>query len=154
MKHLMLPLAAAFLLLPIIGCGNSNRGPRTVPASGILTLDGVPVEGAAVAFVQQDQGKHFAQGYTDAEGKFSLNAFEYKTGAVPGEYMVSIQKTVVEVAKAQPGSEESEHEGEGEGAGETVRNVLPPRYTTPTKDFMFTVPEDGTDSLKIELTTK
>jgi len=154
MKHLMLPLAAAFLLLPIIGCGDSNKGPRTVPASGVLTLDGEPVEGATVVFLQQDQGQHYARGYTDAEGKFSLDAFEYKTGAVPGDYMVSIQKTVVEVAKAQPGSEESEHEGEGEGAGETVRNALPPRYTTPTKDFMFTVPEDGTDSLKIELTTK
>lgn len=154
MKNLMLPLVAAFLLLPIIGCGDSNKGPRTVPASGVLTLDGTPVEGATIAFVQQNGGGHSAQGYSDAEGKFSLNAFEYKTGAVPGEYMAIIQKTVVGTAESKAGSEEAEHEGEGGGEAGVPRNALPDQYRIPNNNFVFTVPEDGTDSLNIKLSSK
>ncbi|MEM7475508.1 MAG: hypothetical protein AAF483_11005 [Planctomycetota bacterium] len=152
-------LTLALLVVSTVGCGGSNKGPRTVPASGIITLDGQPVHDAAIVFTDA-KGEYFAHARSDEEGKFSLNAFEYKTGAVPGEYMVAIQRTVVnesqfdeepeeEGSAEEPPEEESEHEGDDEGGA--VRNDLPAKYATPSEDFMFTIPEDGTDSLKLEL---
>jgi hypothetical protein len=136
----------------LTGCGETDKGPRTVPVKGVVTLDGEPVADASVVFID-DGGQYPARGRTDAKGEFSLDAFEYKTGAVPGSYQAIVQRTVVETAGEGPpaGSEEAEHAGEA--AGQRVYNDLPPKYAQPGQ-LPFTVPEDGITDIKIELSSK
>lgn len=152
-RSLVACFAAACLMQ--VGCNSVPDGPRTVPAEGIITLDGTPVEGAAVVFVAAN-GEHSAQCASDDEGKFSLNAFEYKTGAVPGEYMAVITKNEeVKMQKAGKASaEEQKHAEEGGGEQVGVVNIMPLKYAQPNPKFSFTVPEDGVTDLKIELTSK
>lgn len=154
MNRVALPfLLSALAMSFLTGCGETDKGPRTVPAEGVVTLDGSPIEGASIVFID-DGGQYPARGRSDADGKFSLSAFEYKTGAVPGSYKAIVSRTVVETAseKGPPaGSEEAEHAGEA--AGQRVYNDLPPKYSQPGL-LSFTVPEDGVTDLKIELTSK
>lgn len=159
MMNRTLAISACFGLCVFVGCGE-EKGPKTVPAEGTITLDGKPLEGAAIAFVTISGES--AQAISDAEGKFSLNAFEYKTGAQPGTYMTVITKTV-EILDTGPkppaNSEAAKHAAEeaaegGGGAQMGVKNVLPQKYQTPTEDFSFVVPEEGTTELLIELKSK
>ncbi|GAB5404766.1 MAG: hypothetical protein Aurels2KO_29970 [Aureliella sp.] len=159
LKKTLVPFLTALCLMQI-GCNNVPDGPRTVPAEGILTLDGDPVDGAAVAFVAVS-GDYSASSGTDDEGRFSLNAFEYKTGAVPGEYMAIItknQEVTTAAPKGKANAEELQHaaeEGEEPGGEQMgVVNVMPKQYAQPNPKFTFTVPEDGVTDLKIELTSK
>lgn len=144
----------------LIGCGPVDDGlPRTVEASGVVTIDGNPLEGGAIVLMQDD-GKYFARGISDSRGRFSLDAFESKTGAVPGTYKMTISKTVT-VDKATPAStpkglaEDQEHaaEGEPDRANASWVNDLPSKYSNPTTSgLQVVIPEDGTSDLKIELT--
>jgi len=71
----------------------SRQWPARVPAAGTVTFRGSPVEGAAVLFVTERQGRFYnAMGQTDAAGRFSLETFRPKDGAVPGQHKVRIQK--------------------------------------------------------------
>lgn len=141
-------------LLLSAGCGPPDKGPKTVTALGVVTLDGEPVEGAAVVFID-DGGQYPARGTTDASGRFSLDAFEYKTGAVPGSYKAIVQRTVVSDQPPPKGdSEEAEHAGEVEGAFQSVYNDLPKKYAMPNDELVFTIPETGVEDLKLELVSK
>ena len=155
LRYLLL-ISASVLLA---GCGNVDDGlPRTVEASGIVTCDGEPLEGGAIV-VMQDDGKYFARGISDNRGRFSLDAFETKSGAVPGKYKMTISKTVT-VDKATPTvtpkglDDDQEHaaEGDPERANASWVNDLPNKYSNPTTSGLeVTIPEEGTSDLKIEL---
>lgn len=77
-----------FLVLGVVGLGCG--GPKPVKVSGVITLNGEPVEGANVQFVPMDDSKRPATGFTDKTGKFELTSFENKDGALPGEYKVVV----------------------------------------------------------------
>lgn len=83
------------LSLTLVGCGGGasvpKGRPKTNPYSGVLTMDGKPVEGASVTF-HPKQGGHAATGRTDAEGKFVLQTFVEGDGVVPAEYGISVIK--------------------------------------------------------------
>lgn len=129
MNRLMAGLLT-LLVGTLLGCSRDDS-PKTVPAEGIVTLDGAPVEGAAVIFVA-NQGSNNASGVTDKEGKFKANAFDHKTGAVPGSYKVIINKT-----NAKPASD---------NAGETNVTLS---YGVPQKYSVIT-----TSGLTLELGTE
>lgn len=75
----------------VIGCQRSEFQ----YVEGVITLDGVPVDGASVAFRPRAKGGMMAAGMTDANGRYRLNPLRGKdgTGALAGEYDVSIIKT-------------------------------------------------------------
>ncbi len=139
------------------GCGPADDGlPRTVEASGVVTLDGTPVEGASIVFVDAS-GVYYASGASDSGGKFSVSQYESKSGAVPGEYMVQVSKTVDVKGPATPAgkapSEEAEHAGDAAGA--LWKNDLPQKYASiGTSGLKVTVPDDGITDIKIELVSK
>ena len=81
-------LAVAALALVALGCGGGD--PQLYKAGGTVTNDKVPVEGAQVTFAYEDG--NFADGFTDAAGKFELNATNRLGGAVPGKCKVTISK--------------------------------------------------------------
>ncbi|QDU35839.1 hypothetical protein Mal4_01210 [Maioricimonas rarisocia] len=91
---------AMLLSLAAVGCSGSSGDqwtegrPETVPVTGVVTLNGEPLEGATVAFEPQG-GEHAAYGRTDEEGRFVLTTFEDGDGAVAGGYVVSVRKSEV-----------------------------------------------------------
>ncbi len=82
----MRKLSLGFLSVFIAGCGG---GSGTVPVSGIVRLDGQPLQDASISFVPEGGGKH-ATGTTDMSGKFVLSTVDPRDGAMPGTYKVVI----------------------------------------------------------------
>lgn len=75
----------------IVGCGGSaDTTPHTVPVTGVVTLDGKPLEGATVLLIPTDPKTDGCSGTTNAEGKYSL-AKSTIPGAMPGTYKVTIE---------------------------------------------------------------
>jgi len=74
-------------VLFLAGCG----GVRTTPVTGVVTLDGKPLGGAAIQFVPQGSGRD-ATGQTDANGEFVMSTFEPRDGVVAGTYKVVISQ--------------------------------------------------------------
>jgi hypothetical protein len=134
----------------VLGCSKPGRDlPATVPAEGVVTLDGKPVPNAAVSFIA-NSGDYHATAVTDASGKFSLKAFDEKTGAVPGSYKVEVNQTLV--SGASEGTENSEG---GEAPPVTVSFGLPEKYATiTTSGLTYTIPEGGARDIRLELKSK
>lgn len=137
-----LVVTCCLLIVGYTGCKKDNL-PKTVPAEGVVTLDGSTVEGAIIVFIAT-QGNYNATGVTDANGKFKMNAFDTKQGAVPGSYKVEINKTVMESATGK--------------LGETDVNMkygLPKKYSTfTTSGLAKDLGDQGDTSIKFELTSK
>jgi Domain of unknown function (DUF6795) len=148
MKHsavcwLLIGLSAA------LGCGSAGgKLPKTVPASGVVTLDGKPVDGAQVVIVPAGEGKTGADGVTDASGHFSLRAYREKDGAIPGEYKVQVSKTIEVRLSGAKGSLDG---------GDPVRyeHAVPAKYTGyKTSGLTVSIPDAGKRDIKLELTSK
>jgi hypothetical protein len=107
----------------------------------------------------QDAGSYFARAISDSAGRFSLDAYESKPGAVPGNYKITVSKTVT-VDKATPTkvskllTQDSQHAAEANPTNANVSwvNDLPEKYNSPiTSGLSISIPEAGTKDLKIEL---
>lgn len=79
----------------LAGCGGS--GLDTVPAGGVVTLNGTPIAKISVAFMPKDGKGQIAEGVTDEQGKFELQTREPGDGALAGEYLVSLRAVPDEV---------------------------------------------------------
>ena len=100
MRRTLCLIAAA---LVVAGCG--PKGPDVQFVEGVVTLDGKPLDGAAVAFVPVDKAGISAAGKTDADGRFRLNATQgkkYGKGTVVGEYVVTVTKTLLAGENRRP----------------------------------------------------
>jgi len=76
------------LLCACLGCGKG-----TVDVRARVTLDGQPLEGAAVTLVGVGDTKNRpATGISDAEGNVRFTTFEPGDGVLPGEYKVLVSK--------------------------------------------------------------
>jgi hypothetical protein len=122
MHRLMLFTALASLTVVLTGCGA-----KLVPVSGVVTLDGKPVEGATVTFVSED-GKSTYSGSTDASGNFSLQSGE-KVGALPGDYKITVVKSPIKPSAEvmSPDSTEGmkQMKTQGEEAAKTSKTNSP-----------------------------
>ncbi len=82
----------------VAGCSGSSEI-ATARVSGIVRLQGKPVEKASILFVPET-GKS-ATGETDANGKFTLTTFANGDGAVVGKHQVAITKIELDPATAK-----------------------------------------------------
>ncbi len=86
---------------------------------------------------------------SDADGKFSLDAFPPDRGAVPGLYRVSVKKT--EPPKQQvfdPANHDAPMDPEAIGP----TSLIPPEFGEfDTSGLTLEVPAEGSDSLKLDL---
>lgn len=142
----------------VCGCGSGGTGPRTVPVSGAVTLDGKPLVGAEVHFVGE---KFSGYGVTNSEGKYSL-----VQGAVPGTNKVYISKIdggknvnpkmaedteqlrmAAEALKNDPSRTPSKSE-----LADIPHEIVPNQYSDPQKTKLtFPVPDGGTTSADFRL---
>ncbi len=138
---LRLSVTLLSLLVLCIGCG-TDKGPATVPVSGVVTWKGEPVEGALVVFLPENaSGESMlgAQAETDSAGNFAIQTYtgggDMKDGIQPGVYKVTVTKLeVVQDMRRRP------------------KNLLPPKYAeVRTTDLQATVTESGDQSFAFEL---
>jgi len=89
-EHLRRGLALITLSLFFIGCGGggASDAPDLGQVSGVVTMDGKPLEGAMVTF--EPTGAAASMGKTDAEGKFTLSYLNGKQGAAIGTHTVRV----------------------------------------------------------------
>jgi hypothetical protein len=136
-------------LSALFGCGSSGGNlPKTVPAAGVVTLDGKPVDGAQVVLVPAGAGVTGAFGVTDSSGRFSLRAYEQKPGAIPGEYLAQVSKTIQVRLDGPKGSVDG---------GDPVRYEygVPGKYTgAKTSGLTVTIPDAGNQNIQLTLTSK
>jgi len=131
-------LCALSTCFVLTGCTVDNL-PRTVPAEGVVLLDGAPVADATVVFIAE-QGTFNATAVSDKDGKFQLKAFDEKSGAVPGSYKVEISKSVMD---------------KGAGPEVNMKLGLPRKYATfNTSELTQSIGESGTKDIKFDLTSK
>jgi len=69
------------------GC---DRGPKMVPVTGVVTVEGEPVDRAAVLFAHVNGGRPTV-GVTDQQGRFRLTT-DGRDGALLGEHGVAITR--------------------------------------------------------------
>ena len=113
-----------FGLLLLVGCGKA--GPVMIPTVGVVTLDGEPMEGAAVMFMPVAGGRP-ASGVTDGAGRYQLRTREANDGAIAGEYDVSI--TLVKTTSILATSDGLA--GGTAPGGIKQRWIIPNRYSKP-----------------------
>jgi hypothetical protein len=118
------------LCLLLAGCGSSRT-----EVAGVVTLDGQPVEGAAVSF-KPTAGGPAAFAATDAQGRYRLESAN-RPGVTPGTYEVTVRKQKILGVGA------NEMVGPG---GVRTQELLPTKYADPTTSgFLVTVPTANYD---------
>lgn len=135
------------LLLVMTGCG--PRRPEVVPASGVVTFEGVPVAGAQVTFMAPSAARA-AYAVTDDAGVFVLSTFGTSDGAAPGTHVVTI-------ARPQPAGSDAPMAVEQADAAYTAamakasrrqgeRSELPARYADPSQSGLTADVKRGTEN--------
>lgn len=90
LRHGSLTLSLLWGLLP--GCAGrpvDYRSLGLVPVSGVVTLDGQPLAGAAVLFESAERS--FSSGTTDKAGRYQLSYSSEQRGVKPGRKTVRIR---------------------------------------------------------------
>jgi hypothetical protein len=89
-QRLRIPALVLVSAALIAGC---DSGPKLVPVTGKVTLDGKPLDGANIAFAPEPGNAVPIQGLdvTGAEGNYTLMA-NGRRGVPPGKYKVVISK--------------------------------------------------------------
>lgn len=143
-------LAACFLWGA--GCGGradpylADR-PAVVPAEGIVTYNGNPLDGATVVFSPVEGSEHGAAAITAADGTFELSTFPPDPGAVPGKYQIAVTKMSVSTPAVRP-----EEAHDADFPTESPKALIPDRYSDPVRSGLTAeVPPEGSTELKIEL---
>lgn len=84
-------------LILTVGC-NKSQAIKTDIVTGSVTLDGQPLSNAYVNFNPKGSEGNAAYGITDGNGTYKLQTLQGEAGAgtTPGEYIVTIHKSVSE----------------------------------------------------------
>jgi len=130
------------------GCGQAPEA-GTVAVNGIVTLDGQPVDKAAVAFIGKE-GARLATAQTDAAGKFTIRA-------ATGKNVVTVAKASANPAPAPSSSDGPAlmpTQGEYQVLLEKVKNDFPVKYGDPkTSGISFDITEKTKD-VEVVLSSK
>lgn len=87
-----LAVCTALMLLSIYGCGGDSSRPAISTVTGIVTLDGNPLENATIMF-QPDNGRP-SSGMTDQTGRYTLEYAAGVPGAAEGAHTVIIRTLI------------------------------------------------------------
>ncbi len=152
----MYRLLLILLVLPIAGCGGDDgKKPGAVNVSGKVTLNGKPLEGAEVNFLN---GDHASVGVTGPDGTYTL-----AQGALPGKNKVFISKIDKSQFSSMTDVEGGKDRGQLEAAAQAddpdgmnylqKAQELPAQFSDPEESILeVNVPEGGTESANFTLT--
>ena len=147
-KNIALLLVLCVCALALSACGKSVL--KTESVTGVVTLDGQPLEGCTVMFTPQskDIGAS-AVGRTDATGTYKLQTSQgaADAGTTPGTYNVTFQCLQI----VEP--EQSDSEG-NTIKEEVTKDVMPAKYKdAKTSGFTAEVVK-GANTFNFDLTSK
>lgn len=157
-RFALLALSAALVCVLVMpGC----KGPKLkglVPAQGVVTLNGTPVEGATVLFSPKTIGGEAvsAQAITEKDGKFKMTTIEPGDGVYPSEYNVTVIKDKIEggipLEEAKDRLENPDkYRGEKEPE-QTVVHEIPTKYADiNTSGLTVTIPAGGQKDIALTL---
>ncbi len=154
----------ALAVAVLVGCGGTKSEIKTVPVTGVVTLDGQPVAGATVTFSPKSADGRAASGITDQSGRYTLTTAGAGEGAVPGSYAVAITKVAAQQAapandpRAAGGNlspEEAKMIMGQQRAATGAVNELPAKYAkADTSQLEATVKEGEKNEINFELTSR
>jgi hypothetical protein len=151
MQKISLVFVCSVLALLLVGCGPPPT--KLVPASGTVTYNGEPVEGATVTFLVEGNAV-VADGKTGADGKFSLSTGG-QPGAPAGKATVGVSKQEGGGAETGPMTKEEMMkltENPAMTTDEAPKDLLPTKYASPgTSGLSFEIKADGGNEFSIEL---
>lgn len=142
---------ATSVILTCLGCfGSKPVDPsraKVVPAGGVVTYQGKPVEGADVTFINRTAGTT-GTGRTDAAGRFVLTTYEPKDGVAPGEQVVTIRR--VEIVDNTP--KDVDVSAGGKAVPPTVTWLVPQKFSDASRSGLkASVTEQGPNSFPFDL---
>jgi hypothetical protein len=144
LRHL--PILAA---LAVLAAGCSSEGYKIAPVSGRVTLNGKPVEKAAVMFQPVAPEGNYnpgpgSYGITDAEGRYTLKLIGKETpGAVVGKHKVRIENY----------TEPDDSADDRPRKRPKPAVPIPAKYNQIEAKLEFDVPPKGSDSANFDLTS-
>lgn len=145
--------AAAVAMLAFGGCGTS--GPRLHPATGTVTLDGVPLVDATVSFVPA-AGRP-SDGKTDGSGKYTIMT-NGQAGMPSGACKVTVSKFTSqgEMPAMAPSPDDMRKMYEKKKKGEVEKGAVPAKYgRADTSGLSADVTADAAKNVfNFELTSK
>lgn len=103
-------LVAGLLITVVAGCGSGGH-PDTATVTGVVTYGGRPLDGVRVIFNTQNTPRS-ASATTEADGSFTLSTYRQGDGAVPGSYIVTVERFLADSPDVS--AEESFKSMEGE----------------------------------------
>jgi hypothetical protein len=128
-----------------------KRLPRTISATGTITMDGTPVSGATVVFLPRDREGKPASGLTDGKGNFALqtyfNSKASPDGALPGDYDVLVSKIDVDRQRINP----TGAVWTGGVPEWAIEHLLPKKYLRPESGLTATVKEGANNRFLFDL---
>ncbi len=109
--------AAGFAVLAVaLGCSRGGSG-NLATVSGVVTQNGVPVNGAKVTFhstvEEGGKGGHSYSAITDSNGKYLLASVGKDHGIPPGLYKVTITKLDLKAVNLPPDFDQGQMEASG-----------------------------------------
>jgi hypothetical protein len=135
-----------------LGC---DSGPKYVPVSGVITLDGKPYGDAVITFqpmltsTNPNPGRG-SSAETDSDGRFVLKTDEAKDGAVVGMHKVRIMTKGTHVL-----DNFDPEKGSPDGVlSAPAQRAKPDPIPVEWRDKEFEVPAGGTDKADFHITTK
>lgn len=124
-KRFRLDVALLCGFAGILSCGCIGDGIKLGAVSGVVTLDGKPLENASVSFHPSEGRGSF--GTTDADGRYELDYHKGRKGATEGHHKVTITTKVWTQPSRSVDYEVSARDKKKE-AGRPRSELLPPKY--------------------------
>jgi hypothetical protein len=110
----------------VAGC---NTGPALYPATGSVSFEGKPVDGASVTFISSDGQPAFAT--TDSSGNYAMLT-NGKPGVPAGEYKITVTK-VANSSTAKIPTAEDMKKMQTAGPMPKPMSLVPEKYASPDK---------------------
>lgn len=164
-RNVLFPLLILFLVVSTCAPGCRRRKiPGLVPATGVVTYEGIPLAWATLTFAPEEkkgkaaanQNARVSTAMTNQNGEFILGTLGLK-GALPGEYEVTVEKYIADGDDAVEKWENQRKEaGYSEPAATEdvfdVVSAIPLKYSNKkTSGIKIVIPEKGSKELSIEL---
>jgi hypothetical protein len=149
-------MIVAAVSLALAGCQKPVAGrPETAAVTVTVTLNGAPLDGAAVSFQPVDSAGKGAAGTTGADGRAKMMTFEPNDGAIPGKYRIAVSKSGAGGSKSMSMEEYGQMMKKVSPGGKSSgapKQTVPQKYTNAaTSGFEFDVLKGKENTLTLEL---
>lgn len=144
--------------LLLLGCGRSD-GVTGVNVSGTITMDGKPLDGVEVYFINENFEGY---GKTNSEGKYQLvngaavgnNKVYLKRFNIAGGGGVDLSVPGMDAGQAAAMAEAQEQSQKKTGDKKKSSSMIPPEYSNPnTTKLKFSVPDGGTSAADFRISS-